>query len=78
MLLTDIRDKKREEEKKNAETKQAGADKENNKTNEKTAPSLAAGKSVLVFLDGLWKASLHVSLLVIIMLIFYGKFFWKE
>lgn len=45
MLLTDIRDKKREEEKKAAEVKQASADKENSKTNEKTAPSLTTGKS---------------------------------
>lgn len=43
LLLTEIRDKKREEEKKNADTKQ-GSDKEN-KGNEKTAPSLAAGTS---------------------------------
>lgn len=44
LLLTEIRDKKREEEKKNAEAKQASSDKEN-KTNEKASPALAAGMS---------------------------------
>ena len=43
-LMTEIRDRKREEEKKLAEAQQASADKEN-KTNEKTAPSVATGES---------------------------------
>lgn len=44
LLLTDIRDKKREEEKKASEAKQGSNDKENSKTNEKTAPSLTTGE----------------------------------
>lgn len=43
LMLTEIRDKKKEEERKAAEAKQGSADKENNKTSEKTAPSLATG-----------------------------------
>ncbi|KAG7175198.1 PAN2-PAN3 deadenylation complex catalytic subunit PAN2-like [Homarus americanus] len=43
ILLTEIRDKKREEEKKNAEAKQGNNDKENNKTKERSTPSLSAG-----------------------------------
>lgn len=43
-MLTEIRDKKKEEERKAAEAKQGNADKENNKTSEKTAPSLATGE----------------------------------
>lgn len=43
-MLTEIRDKKKEEERKAAEAKQGSADKENNKNTEKTAPSLASGE----------------------------------
>ncbi|XP_071541540.1 PAN2-PAN3 deadenylation complex catalytic subunit PAN2 isoform X1 [Panulirus ornatus] len=43
ILLTDIRDKKKEEEKKNAEAKLGVHDKENNKSIERNTPSLSAG-----------------------------------